>query len=191
MILALIGIFSYFSGAVGARLSTDASSVRSLVGDTLSIAVQNLSTVLAGLVISFTANWMLSFIILCVLPLVFLQGYFQMKFLSGFSADAKVGYINSPLPRLISSLKWMLGFTKRPSKFHDRLCTNKQVKLQVMQLAASELLLHFVQKRRWWIHFKKNVKAPWNKEFDKDLLVVLVMAFLSLHSSAQMPSASI
>lgn len=80
------------SGAVGARLSTDASSVRSLVGDALALVVQNLTTVIAGLVISFTANWILALIILAVLPLVFFQGYFQMKFVKGFSADAKVMY---------------------------------------------------------------------------------------------------
>ncbi|KAK7412536.1 hypothetical protein VNO78_04000 [Psophocarpus tetragonolobus] len=80
------------SGAVGARLSTDASTVKSLVGDTLALIVQNLSTIIAGLVISFTANWILAFIILAVSPLVLLQGVLQMKFLKGFSADAKVKY---------------------------------------------------------------------------------------------------
>ncbi|KAL5997458.1 ATP-binding cassette sub- B member 9 [Asimina triloba] len=38
------------SGAISARLSADASSVRRLVGDALSLLVQNLSTVTAGLV---------------------------------------------------------------------------------------------------------------------------------------------
>ncbi|KAK2993902.1 hypothetical protein RJ640_012776 [Escallonia rubra] len=80
------------SGAIGARLSTDASTVRSLVGDALALIVQNVATVIAGLVIAFTANWILAFIILAVLPLVGLQGFFQMKFFSGFSADAKVMY---------------------------------------------------------------------------------------------------
>ncbi|KAK8468966.1 hypothetical protein PHAVU_006G168172 [Phaseolus vulgaris] len=80
------------SGAVGARLSTDASTVKSLVGDTLALIVQNLSTIISGLVISFTANWILAFIILAVSPLVLIQGFLQMKFLKGFSADAKVKY---------------------------------------------------------------------------------------------------
>ncbi|KAK3037392.1 hypothetical protein RJ639_030154 [Escallonia herrerae] len=80
------------SGAIGARLSSDASTVRSLVGDALALIVQNVATVIAGLVIAFTANWILAFIILAVLPLVGLQGFFQMKFFSGFSADAKVMY---------------------------------------------------------------------------------------------------
>ncbi|KAF7145062.1 hypothetical protein RHSIM_Rhsim04G0241300 [Rhododendron simsii] len=80
------------SGAVGARLSTDASTVRSLVGDALAQVVQNMATVIAGLVIAFTANWILALIILVVLPLVVLQGFFQQKFIDGFSDDAKATY---------------------------------------------------------------------------------------------------
>lgn len=87
-------LFLHFSGAVGARLSTNASTLRSLVGDSLAQIVQNIATVIAGLVISFTANWILALIILVVLPLVVLQGFFQQKFIDGFGADAKV----SPLP---------------------------------------------------------------------------------------------
>ncbi|AES64094.2 ABC transporter B family protein [Medicago truncatula] len=80
------------SGAVSARLATDASTVRTLVGDTLALIVQNIATVAAGLVIAFSANWILSFIILAVSPLMLIQGYIQTKFLKGFSADAKVMY---------------------------------------------------------------------------------------------------
>lgn len=82
--------FHLFSGAIGARLSTDASSVKSLVGDTLALIVENLATVTTGVVIAFVANWKLALMILVMVPLVGLQGYAQMKFLHGFSADAKV-----------------------------------------------------------------------------------------------------
>ncbi|XP_007025208.2 PREDICTED: ABC transporter B family member 9 [Theobroma cacao] len=80
------------SGAVGARLSTDASTVRNLVGDTLALIVQNMSTIAAGLIIAFSANWRLALAILAVSPFMLLQGYFQMKFLKGFSGDAKLMY---------------------------------------------------------------------------------------------------
>ncbi|KAL2524305.1 ABC transporter B family member 9 [Abeliophyllum distichum] len=80
------------SGAIGSRLSSDASTVRSLVGDALALIVQNISTVIAGLVIAFTANWILAIIILLVLPLIGMQGFLQFKFYKGFSADAKVMY---------------------------------------------------------------------------------------------------
>ncbi|PKI64268.1 hypothetical protein CRG98_015341 [Punica granatum] len=80
------------SGAIGARLSTDASSLSSLVGDTLSLIVQNIATITAGIVIAFTANLKLSLIVLAVLPFLLLDGYVQGKFLTWFTADAKVKY---------------------------------------------------------------------------------------------------
>lgn len=52
--------------------------------------VQNASTIISAVIIAFVANWKLAFIILASLPLVGFQGYFQMKFLGGFSANAKV-----------------------------------------------------------------------------------------------------
>lgn len=78
------------SGAIGARLSADAASVRALVGDALAQLVQNTATAIAGLVIAFVASWQLAFIILVLIPLIGLNGYVQIKFMQGFSKDAKV-----------------------------------------------------------------------------------------------------
>jgi ATP-binding cassette subfamily B (MDR/TAP) protein 1 len=80
------------SGAIGARLSADAATVRGLVGDALAQTVQNLASVTAGLVIAFVASWQLAFIVLAMLPLIGLNGYIYMKFMVGFSADAKRMY---------------------------------------------------------------------------------------------------
>ncbi|KAJ1403010.1 P-loop containing nucleoside triphosphate hydrolase [Sesbania bispinosa] len=80
------------SGALGARLSTDAASIRALVGDALGLLVQNIATAIAGLVIAFEASWQLAFIILALAPLLGLNGYLQLKLLKGFSADAKKMY---------------------------------------------------------------------------------------------------
>ncbi|GAV90486.1 LOW QUALITY PROTEIN: ABC_tran domain-containing protein/ABC_membrane domain-containing protein, partial [Cephalotus follicularis] len=63
-----------------------------LVGDAMGLIVQNIATIIVGLVISFSANWILAFIILVNLPLILLQGYLQTKFYEGFSFDAKVMY---------------------------------------------------------------------------------------------------
>ena len=78
------------SGALAAKLSTNAATVRGLVGDALGLLVQNIATAIGGLVIAFQANWSLALIILGLLPLLGLNGYLQMKFIQGFSADAKV-----------------------------------------------------------------------------------------------------
>ncbi|XP_047154645.1 ABC transporter B family member 9-like [Vigna umbellata] len=103
-------------GAVSARLATDASTVRSLVGDTLSLIVQNIATITTGLVIAFTANWILAFVILAVSPLLLLQGYLQTKFLKGFSADAKVKYeeASQVANDAIGSIRTVASFCAEP-----------------------------------------------------------------------------
>ncbi|KAJ4721874.1 ABC transporter B family protein [Melia azedarach] len=80
------------SGVIGARLSTDASSVRSIVGDALGLIVQNTATLTAGLIIAFIANWQLSLIVLALLPLVGLNGYLIIKVMKGFGGDSKKVY---------------------------------------------------------------------------------------------------
>jgi ATP-binding cassette subfamily B (MDR/TAP) protein 1 len=78
------------SGALNGRLSIDALNVRRLVGDNLALLVQSIATLICGIVIAMVADWKLSLVILFVIPLVGLQGYAQVKFLQGFSQDAKV-----------------------------------------------------------------------------------------------------
>ncbi|KAF7146796.1 hypothetical protein RHSIM_Rhsim04G0106400 [Rhododendron simsii] len=80
------------SGAIGARLSADAATVRALVGDALAQLVQDSASAIAGLVIAFTACWQLAFIVLALIPLIGVSGYVQLKFMQGFSADAKMMY---------------------------------------------------------------------------------------------------
>ncbi|KAI9123102.1 hypothetical protein K1719_005991 [Acacia pycnantha] len=80
------------SGVLGARLSTDAASVRALVGDALVLLVQNIATAIISLVIALEACWQLALIILAMLPLLVLNGYAQFKVIEGFSADAKKLY---------------------------------------------------------------------------------------------------
>ncbi|XP_042002674.1 ABC transporter B family member 4-like isoform X2 [Salvia splendens] len=80
------------SGMIGARLSSDAASVRALVGDTLAQMVQDLSSAIVGLGIAFQASWQLALIILAMIPLIGISGVVQIKFMKGFSADAKAMY---------------------------------------------------------------------------------------------------
>ncbi|KAJ0651002.1 putative ABC-type xenobiotic transporter [Helianthus annuus] len=80
------------SGAIGARLSTDAASVRGLVGDALAQIVQDSASAAAGLVIAFAACWQLALIILALIPLMSANAYVQMQFMKGLSADAKLMY---------------------------------------------------------------------------------------------------
>ena len=72
-------------------------NVRRLVGDNLALIVQVIATLITGFVIAIIADWKLSLVILCVIPLVGLQGYAQVKFLKGYSQDAKVIDETKPL----------------------------------------------------------------------------------------------
>ncbi|GJP35341.1 hypothetical protein CLOM_g19843 [Closterium sp. NIES-68] len=80
------------SGAIGVRLSTDAAQVRGMVGDQLALLVQNLATVILGLVLAFRANWQLSLVILAIVPLLGITGTVQMQSLKGFSESAKAKF---------------------------------------------------------------------------------------------------
>ncbi|XP_024315938.1 ABC transporter B family member 4 isoform X1 [Brachypodium distachyon] len=84
--------FTTYSGAIGTRLSIDALNVRRLVGDNLAIMLQSIATLITGFVIAFSTDWRLALVITCVIPLVGAQGYAQVKFLKGFSEDAKEMY---------------------------------------------------------------------------------------------------
>ncbi|KAI3888341.1 hypothetical protein MKX03_003093 [Papaver bracteatum] len=81
------------SGALGTWLSTDALRVQTLVGDYLSLWVQNISTTTAALLMAFISSWQYTLVLIMLLPLFSLEGYAQMKFTESSSEDGgKVKY---------------------------------------------------------------------------------------------------
>lgn len=104
------------SGAIGARLSVDAANVRRLLGDTLALMVQCLSTLLTGFIVAMVASWRLALIITVVIPLVGFQGYAQIKFMKGYSADAKVMSNSSVYASSVVVVNQPLGFQTNPSR---------------------------------------------------------------------------
>ncbi|XBH96274.1 hypothetical protein VPH35_086688 [Triticum aestivum] len=80
------------SGALGAKLSTDAQNVKRLVGDNLALNIQTVSTIMSGFTIAMMANWKLALIITVVIPFFGFQTYAQTKFLQGRHKNAKLKY---------------------------------------------------------------------------------------------------
>ncbi|VAI24627.1 unnamed protein product [Triticum turgidum subsp. durum] len=80
------------SGALGAKLSTDAQNVKRLVGDNLALNIQTVSTIMSGFTIAMMANWKLALIITVVIPFFGFQTYAQTKFLQGHHKNAKLKY---------------------------------------------------------------------------------------------------
>ncbi|GKV40584.1 hypothetical protein SLEP1_g48208 [Rubroshorea leprosula] len=78
------------NGFINARLSADAATVHSLVGDALAEMISNAASKVVALVISFHMSWQLALILLALVPLLGINVYVQVKFMKGFSADAKV-----------------------------------------------------------------------------------------------------
>uniref|UniRef100_A0ACD5ZNS6 Uncharacterized protein n=1 Tax=Avena sativa TaxID=4498 RepID=A0ACD5ZNS6_AVESA len=114
------------SGALGAKLSVDALNVRRLVGDNLALTFQTIATLITGFIIAMIVDWKLSLVILCVIPLAGIQGYAQMKFLKGFSQDAKMMYEDASqvATDAISSIRTVASFCseKRITGIYDQKC---------------------------------------------------------------------
>eukprot|EP01018_Ginkgo_biloba_P000009 Gb_36862 [translate_table: standard] len=77
------------SGVISIRLSTDAATVKGLVGDVLALMVQNLATITSGLCITFWSSWQLAFVLLGILSLLILLACAQQKLLKRFNVKVK------------------------------------------------------------------------------------------------------
>ncbi|KAM0885958.1 hypothetical protein ACQ4PT_030013 [Festuca glaucescens] len=114
------------SGALGERLCTDALNVRRLVGGNLALMVQCTASFLCGLVIAMSTDWKLSLVILIVIPLMGVQGYAQVKFLEGFSQDAKTMYeeASQVATEAVGSIRTVASFCaeKRVMTIYSQKC---------------------------------------------------------------------
>ena len=71
------------SGALAARLASDAPSVRGAVSDVMGLIIQNLVTVVLGFAIAFANSWRMTLLIMGVLPLVAGASIVQVKLFAG------------------------------------------------------------------------------------------------------------
>ncbi|KAI3744849.1 hypothetical protein L1987_57945 [Smallanthus sonchifolius] len=114
------------SGIIGAKLSTDAASVRGLVGDNLSLLVQNSATAFSGLIIAFMGYWQLAFIVVLLIPLIGLNGYLQLRFFKGFSAGTKKLYEDASeiASDAVGSIRTVASFCAEDKvmKLYERKC---------------------------------------------------------------------
>ncbi|CAI5997677.1 unnamed protein product [Closterium sp. NIES-65] len=83
------------SGAVAARLSSDATLVRGAIGDRISVITQNFSLIVVAFVISFVLNWRMALVIIATFPLLVASAAAQQAFLKGFAGDLKAAHENA------------------------------------------------------------------------------------------------
>ena len=66
-----------YLGALVTRLSSDAASLKGFTGATFGAILNAIGAVVTALVISFTAGWKLTLVILCFTPLMVFTGIIQ------------------------------------------------------------------------------------------------------------------
>lgn len=83
------------SGALSARLAVDCLNVNTLTTSLISILIQSISTLIAGLLIGFIHDWATSLVSLGLLPIMMLAGALDMQYQAGFSQDSDDAYKDS------------------------------------------------------------------------------------------------
>jgi ATP-binding cassette subfamily B (MDR/TAP) protein 1 len=76
-------------GALVTRLSSDASALKGFTGPTLVAILNAVGAVVTALVISFTAGWKLTLVILCFTPLMVFTGIIQGQQMSKAAGNKK------------------------------------------------------------------------------------------------------
>jgi ATP-binding cassette subfamily B (MDR/TAP) protein 1 len=64
-----------------------ATQIKGVTGDSLGVAVQQISTLTLGIIIAFIACWRLALVVLACMPTVLIGAAMQMKLMSGFATD--------------------------------------------------------------------------------------------------------
>jgi len=82
-------------GALGSKLSKDATLINTLTSSVVGIFTQALASFISGMIIAFIASWQLTLVSLAVSPLMVLAGMMQAKFNQGFSAATDDAYKES------------------------------------------------------------------------------------------------
>lgn len=76
-------------GALVTRLSADAAALKGITGPTLSAILTAVGALVTALVISFTAGWKLTLVVLCYTPFMVFSGIIQGKQIAGDSKENK------------------------------------------------------------------------------------------------------
>ena len=80
------------AGNLSSKLSADCKNVNGLVTTFVAISIQNLTSLVAGIVIAFIFEWRTSLVALGLIPFMIIAGVIQMKFTTGFSDKSDAAY---------------------------------------------------------------------------------------------------
>lgn len=151
-----IGFFDLEENATGAltsKLAEDARLVQGLTGQAMGATIQGISGMATGLIIAFLACWQLSLVILGMIPVIGMAGYFQFQALVGFGDKTKVAYEKSSqnASEAIQNIRTILTITQEKA-FYNTYATSilaphsltvKGAVISSFGFAFSQAVLHF------------------------------------------------
>ncbi|CAI9110011.1 OLC1v1009967C1 [Oldenlandia corymbosa var. corymbosa] len=187
------------TGFISAKLSADASLVRALVGDALAQLVQNMASAIIGLVVAFCASWQLSLIVLAMVPLRAASEYVQVKFMKGFSADAKMSYEEASQIAIdaIGNIRTVASFCaqEKVMKMYEKRCQGslkkgvRQGMLSGISFGLSFMFIFLVYAASFYAaaHLVQAGKITFSDVFR--VFFVLSMAAVAISQSSTMDSS--
>jgi len=109
------------TGALAARLATDAYQMHELVSQIMKLSFQTIVTVGVSLGLAFSKSWCLTLVILALIPFLAASQYFAIGTMTGFSAKTKKAYEMSGriASEAISNIRTVVVLGKE-TKFEDR-----------------------------------------------------------------------
>ena len=77
------------TGSLTTRLADDAAKVQGATGSRLGTLIETMLTLVFAIIVAFAKQWVLTFLILAVVPVMFISGGLEVKALSGHAAANK------------------------------------------------------------------------------------------------------
>lgn len=105
------------SGAVSARLATEATLVKAVVADRISVVMQNVSLILVAFLISFILNWRMAAVVGATIPLLVFASWVEVRL--HVHNPASPALVHLPYASLSRSSTqpsakiWLCGFPSR------------------------------------------------------------------------------
>ncbi|CAL9050826.1 unnamed protein product [Musa banksii] len=119
------------SARIAGRLTSDAHSVRSAIGDRISVIVQNASLMLVAFTAGFVLQWRLALVLIAVFPVVVAATVLQKMFMNGFSGDLEVAHAKATqiAGEAVSNVRTVAAFNSE-AKITELFAANLQSPLR-------------------------------------------------------------
>ncbi|KAI9099534.1 P-loop containing nucleoside triphosphate hydrolase protein [Phlyctochytrium arcticum] len=116
------------TGAITAKLASDAKLVQGLTGQTMAQILQLISNFGVGLGLAFSNSWQLTLVVLACVPLVGVGGYLQLRTLTGYGEQSRKAYkdANQTASEGIESIRTVQTLTQEGA-FHGMYVDQIQV----------------------------------------------------------------